>query len=344
MEEGILKKIRTISGHHEWAWDIEKQKGCKSYTLTRGNVAWALACSFLDDDVKWGHLNWSRLKHSQSVLCQERLKCIYDYFERVDRYCNMNEYVSYEWVSKPREEEHTAMDVLDEPFAGGLEVNLHAERMEDKEGTLVDFANANLHIHSIIGSVTQEELLFSVCSECFLALALFPKTLGDEDVVVFRNVWNHAAYKGYDTTFRFAGPLILPVGGQRYKTIIAIDACESHQFTHVWRDLYKAYIGFSAGGRDISTGNWGCGAFGGDVHLKFLQQVMAAQWARRRTLHYSTFGSARQVEEFTRLLEELRTCTCQWVLDTINAYNPLGGVPFGLHLKSVLMEKYLTKE
>ncbi len=38
----------------------------------------------------------------------------------------------------------------------------------------------------------------------------------------------------------------------------------------------------------ISTGGWGCGAFGGDQHLKFLQQMMAAQ-AAGVVLEYSTF-------------------------------------------------------
>ncbi|KAI5067121.1 hypothetical protein GOP47_0017649 [Adiantum capillus-veneris] len=41
----------------------------------------------------------------------------------------------------------------------------------------------------------------------------------------------------------------------------------------------------------IATGNWGCGAFGGDVELKSLLQWMAASQAGRPFLHYFTFGS-----------------------------------------------------
>ncbi|MCO5603199.1 hypothetical protein L7F22_057346 [Adiantum nelumboides] len=41
----------------------------------------------------------------------------------------------------------------------------------------------------------------------------------------------------------------------------------------------------------IATGNWGCGAFGGDVELKSLIQWMAASQAGRPFVHYFTFGS-----------------------------------------------------
>ena len=46
-------------------------------------------------------------------------------------------------------------------------------------------------------------------------------------------------------------------------------------------------------GNNISTGNWGCGAFGGDHELKFLQQWVSASFAGIKKLHYYTFGSAK---------------------------------------------------
>ncbi|XP_053404652.1 uncharacterized protein LOC123553897 [Mercenaria mercenaria] len=42
-------------------------------------------------------------------------------------------------------------------------------------------------------------------------------------------------------------------------------------------------------GRPIATGNWGCGAFGGDPHLKSLLQWMAASYAGCPCLLYYTF-------------------------------------------------------
>ena len=47
----------------------------------------------------------------------------------------------------------------------------------------------------------------------------------------------------------------------------------------------------------ISTGNWGCGAFGGDPHLKFIIQSMAASVAER-DLMYFTFHDMELATEF----------------------------------------------
>ncbi len=46
------------------------------------------------------------------------------------------------------------------------------------------------------------------------------------------------------------------------------------------RELDKAASAFapfkSGMQEEIATGNWGCGAFGGDVYLKFVIQILAA--------------------------------------------------------------------
>ena len=64
------------------------------------------------------------------------------------------------------------------------------------------------------------------------------------------------------------------------QSIIAIDALVNasgiQQFLNpaFTRDLNKAYIGFSVNSNGVvATGNWGCGAFGGDQYLKAFQQM-----------------------------------------------------------------------
>lgn len=55
------------------------------------------------------------------------------------------------------------------------------------------------------------------------------------------------------------------------------------------RETIKAYCAFSVRGEEcaawdaapVSTGNWGCGAFGGDKYLKCLIQWLAASQAGR---------------------------------------------------------------
>ena len=63
------------------------------------------------------------------------------------------------------------------------------------------------------------------------------------------------------------------------------------------RDIHKAYVGFNLINLDgnnlektIATGNWGCGAFGGNHELKFIQQWIAASFAGVKRLDYYTFS------------------------------------------------------
>ena len=42
--------------------------------------------------------------------------------------------------------------------------------------------------------------------------------------------------------------------------------------------------------KTIATGNWGCGAYGGDFELKFIQQWLAATYVGAKKLYYYTFG------------------------------------------------------
>ncbi|KAH7685158.1 poly(ADP-ribose) glycohydrolase protein [Dioscorea alata] len=52
----------------------------------------------------------------------------------------------------------------------------------------------------------------------------------------------------------------------------------------------------------IATGNWGCGAFGGDPEIKSMIQWLAASQALRPFIHYYTFGDAalQRLEQVTR--------------------------------------------
>ncbi|KAJ6370607.1 hypothetical protein OIU76_028818 [Salix suchowensis] len=55
----------------------------------------------------------------------------------------------------------------------------------------------------------------------------------------------------------------------------------------------------------IATGNWGCGAFGGDPELKSMIQWLAASQAGRPSILYYTFG--------IKSLQNLNQ-VCQWIL------------------------------
>ena len=56
----------------------------------------------------------------------------------------------------------------------------------------------------------------------------------------------------------------------------------------------------------VATGNWGCGVFGGDAHLKSLIQLMAAS-VNGRDLAYFTYGGerlAKEIHEVFQLVQE----------------------------------------
>jgi len=93
--------------------------------------------------------------------------------------------------------------------------------------------------------------------------------------------------------------------------ISAIVAGGRNQFTNrlMVRDLNKAYNAFCEPGKDgplpdVATGNWGCGAFGGDKSLKVVQQILAASEAGR-PLQYFTFGEKFSNKSLKQSIDEL---------------------------------------
>lgn len=212
-------------------------------------------------------------------------------------------------------------------------------RCEDVRGAaaVVDFANKDLHIASIIPSCTQEECLFNVYPELFAALA-FCETMADDEALAVSGLRRAADYTGYLGSFRFmplmpgapaaaiAAAAAAEGGGE---TVLAVDALvvESPEAEgsegSLRRELGKFAAGLealrrlraaaaarsAAGGAAaspapaiaapaesamsedpvapaappapllVATGNWGCGVFGGDRCVKFLQQLLAASAA-----------------------------------------------------------------
>lgn len=116
---------------------------------------------------------------------------------------------------------------------------------------------------------------------------MLPKMMNNEAIAI-TGAKHFNEIVGYGNSFKFGGPSthVAPWNESRsclQGTVIAIDAVVAvfgqAQFTNApfIRDLNKAYCGFSydSDRKDISiaTGNWGCGAFGGNLYLKAFQQM-----------------------------------------------------------------------
>jgi len=143
--------------------------------------------------------------------------------------------------------------------------------------------------------------------------------------------------------------------------IVAIDALylrhSHHQFTphNLLREVYKAYTGFSLdedvlpvsafGGEKrafstISTGNWGCGAFNGDVGFKSMIQWIAATMSGR-SIRYFTFNDPKcdRLQETVAALKHhqvtvhelwsslVRYCDRIQTLQSARAYDELKRMP-----------------
>jgi poly(ADP-ribose) glycohydrolase len=103
--------------------------------------------------------------------------------------------------------------------------------------------------------------------------------------------------------------------------VVAVDAVVNHgnvdrQPRAMLRDINKLYVGLKdpytgtavdeTEGRPIfATGHWGCGAFGGDKHLKAIQQLIAASVAGV-DLHYYAFGDRSFSVWFPRICALLK--------------------------------------
>eukprot|EP01012_Entosiphon_sulcatum_P023200 TRINITY_DN2817_c0_g1_i1.p1 TRINITY_DN2817_c0_g1~~TRINITY_DN2817_c0_g1_i1.p1 ORF type:complete len:543 (+),score=74.01 TRINITY_DN2817_c0_g1_i1:813-2441(+) len=272
---------------------------------------------------RYGYYDWRKLYARSSYVGVERVKCQLYYFYRSLGLAKpeLEQMVSFHRVVA------TGADFFPnwkESSAIPLPVTVtHEKVIEDSPAAVhVDFANCDLHIAQIIPSATQEEVIFSIRPELFPGL-LFCETMQDDEAIIMCGARQYCEYSGYLDTFTFRG------GSDKYSNptpaaILAIDAIVNYGTTqfqpkYLERDLNKAFIGFV--GLDgiipepefdptnpkhcIATGNWGCGAFGGDHVLKFVQQVMAAAVARR-ALHYSTFGNPPLCDKLQEVNEALQ--------------------------------------
>lgn len=185
-------------------------------------------------------------------------------------------------------------------------------RIEDAEGMLqVDFANKYIGGGVLADGAVQEEIRFLICPELLIS-RLFTERLDENEVIIITGSIQFSDYTGYKEDFKFQKLLvkldeegnILP---RRAAQVVAMDARQFYRNAHKFqfkkpfidRELHKSFVGFSPGTENsripIATGNWGCGAFGGDTQLKFIIQWMAAS-QNQRSVQYSARNESQKNE------------------------------------------------
>ncbi|TNN07361.1 Poly(ADP-ribose) glycohydrolase isoform 1 [Schistosoma japonicum] len=205
----------------------------------------------------------------------------------------------------------------------------------------VDFANSYLGGGVLNSGCLQEEIMFVLRPELLIS-CLFVERLEFDETLIIEGAEQYSVGSGYADDFCWAGDFNhSDCGMKRDKwgrwsyAVVAMDATKynsrlkQYNSKEMLRELNKAYCGFSDDlfperklPPVVATGNWGCGAFKGDMELKCILQMMACLQAKK-SLAYYTFGDKkfcdRIFEIYTLLSSEKVTVGRLWrILDKIS--------------------------
>ncbi|XP_028585078.2 poly(ADP-ribose) glycohydrolase [Podarcis muralis] len=295
-----------------------KQKMNHSITMSQEQTASLLAnaffCTFPRRNAKmkseyssYPDINFNRLFEGRSPRKPEKLKTLFCYFRRVTekkptglvtftRQC-LQEFPDWERTQKKLSRLHVT-------YEGTIESNGHGMLQ-------VDFANRFVGGGVTGAGLVQEEIRFLINPELIVS-RLITEVLDHNECLIITGTEQYSEYTGYAETYQWArsheDQTPRDEWQRRCTEIVAIDAFHFRRFLDqfapekIRRELNKAYCGFSRPGipphhlSAVATGNWGCGAFGGDSRLKALIQILAAAEAGRDVVYF-TFGDAELMRD-----------------------------------------------
>ncbi|KAL3982892.1 Poly (ADP-ribose) glycohydrolase (PARG) family protein [Acanthocheilonema viteae] len=303
-----------------------------SQQQTASLLAHAFFCTFPSRNIVSNDLpsvNFCRLFSLRSPNAIEKLRCLMHYFHMISKKMptglltirRQNDSAK-EWSSM-----HLPLSKLYVSHTGTIE--------DDGHGMLqVDFANKYIGGGVLSNGCVQEEIRFLICPEMIVSMILCERMHHNEAIVIC-GAERFSDYSGYGSSFCWR-PMVKADSFPRDRfnrlccELVAIDALpfsnkhEQFNIELVDRELLKAYVGFAVNDetmKPVATGNWGCGVYGGDLHLKSLIQLMASS-AQKRCLCYFTFGDQKFAEDFTeiyKLLVQADTTVGQ-LYNMINGY------------------------
>ncbi|KAF9125801.1 hypothetical protein BGW39_007142 [Mortierella sp. 14UC] len=352
---GVTMKLEDLSGHVkiEAGREPHNSRGNESEarrTATAGKERRRFSFP------RYPSINFSSLFYSDETQnpCTStnatKLRCIIHYFDRVLQQMP-NGVVTFHRQVLNKTVTLEPGEMLNQApfFYSNVKIELDSPLEDDAPlGALhLDFANKVIGGGVLGRGAVQEEIRFAICPELIVS-RLFVQTLQDNEAVLIKGAERFSNYNGYAQTFEWHSNHIdiTPRDklGRRKTEICAIDALPFKsepqrlgQFSEsaVLRELNKAIAGFrrspitssewglcrgedpSPRGDLIATGNWGCGAFGGHLHLKFLIQLLAASvcagYSRveedddlGRDLIYFTYGLDDLADEIRTFMTHLQ--------------------------------------
>ena len=177
-----------------------------------------------------------------------------------------------------------------------------------------DFANEFIGGGVLQDGCVQEEIRFGVTNPELFVSMLVVDRMDANEAVLLTGFERYCNYAGYGFSLAYAGDhedaAERDADGAPLTPIVAMDAlpfAAQRQWKpdNIVREINKAFVAFDlpeGTPREIATGNWGCGAFGGNKELKAIQQLIAASAAGRK-LAYFTFGDDELASGLRKLYE-----------------------------------------
>ena len=280
------------------------------YELTRKQVALLILLSFLnqieDSRKNKNGFNVYRLLFSKSKSTFEFGRCFLNYLTVIGKWLEqgkediLNEKILYirDSIDSFEYKENKDIDLCE------LELHEEGSLFDGESEYCIDFANKYIGGGALTGGCVQEEILFAVEPEAAASM-FFMEVMDKNDAIGIFNTIEYSKYTGYGYNFKYEKSAITDdlKNIKRHK-IIAIDASNKASNFHnkylkyLNRDIHKAYVGFNLinfeteknSNKTIATGNWGCGVFGGNHELKFIEQWIAASFAGVKKLNYYSFN------------------------------------------------------
>uniref|UniRef100_A0A8C1IT51 poly(ADP-ribose) glycohydrolase n=1 Tax=Cyprinus carpio TaxID=7962 RepID=A0A8C1IT51_CYPCA len=303
-----------------------KSRMNQSLTMSQEQIACLLANAFFctfprrnsrrSEYANYPEINFYRLFEGSSLRKIEKLKTLLCYFRRVTEsmptglvtFTRQSLSVFPKWESSKKQ-------------LTSLHITCKGTIEDEGYGMLqVDFANRLVGGGLTGMGLVQEEIRFLINPELIIS-RLFTEALDSDECLIITGTEQYSEYSGYAESFKWKAnhkDEIPRDGWQRRCTeIVAMDALRYRNFMEQFqpekmsRELNKAYCSFmrpSANPENLSavaTGNWGCGAFGGDTRLKALLQLMAASEAGR-DVAYFTFGDEELMRDVHSLYKYLK--------------------------------------
>jgi len=243
----------------------------------------------------------------------EKLKCVLCYFCTMQKRKEVDPMWGMKKIRFVRKTATVTKDVLlNSPHKLILPDISTQGCIESCDGHLqADFANEAIGGGVLGTGLVQEEIRFSVCPECLVSILLCDR-MEETDAIVIIGADRFCNYSGYASTFKFTGAYEdcgkheVDVNGLINIQLVAFDALPvshnpkvQYQEDCILRDIVKLHAALCYDNnhdfegqnslKPFATGNWGCGAFGGDVQLKFLLQWIMSSFHGRK-LRYFPFG------------------------------------------------------